>query len=164
MSLPCAPLGTEEFALLSMECGLLGLLRQRSLFKGSLYTESKLWLCEVMIRRVLTSAFSCRPHTVSWPGIPTLGGCFEAASLHCKQMRFFSYQGSPKVPQETLRFEICLESKSDIITIEICVCHQHWGRWRDLIYVSKVACLGSCAFCVIFFFACALILHCLAGR
>jgi len=103
----------------------------------------------VMIRRVLISAFSCRPHTVSWPGSPTLGCCFEAASLHHKIKGLFSYQGSTKMPQESLRLEICLESKADIITHrDSCLSSALRG---DLICMYKVVGLGSCTSCVFFF-------------
>lgn len=58
--------------------------------------------CEVMIRRVLTSPFSCLSHTVSWPCSPALGGCFEAASLHCKKRGFFPTREALRCPEKLL--------------------------------------------------------------
>lgn len=99
----------------------LGTPKTDQMFKGSLHAKVSYCCtkCRVMIRRVLTFAFSCWTHTVSWRGSPTFRACYKAVSLlldsEKKKKRGVFYQGSPKVPQVTLRFEICLESKALLI-------------------------------------------------
>lgn len=100
--------------------------------------------CEVMIRRVLKQCLGL--------AVPSWRIAFKKASLHCKNRGFFfPTKEAPRCPSKLLSLRCGWKARLDIITHRDLCLSSAVGGGHDLIYMYKVACLGSCIFCLFFF-------------